>query len=129
MTIEFTILGSVCSANRVTRGLAFVRNGKAVMRATKSKEARDDTDRIKGIAFAAKVQQGWFVPERACVEIEAYGSRLDADNVAKTICDSIKGNLLIVDDRPKHLKSIYVEHMDGAAKEYYVVRVIACAKP
>jgi len=112
VTVEFTIHGKVTSANSVTRHIGILVDQKAQARALKSKSAREDTERIKSIAFAAKVQAGWIVPHRARISILAYNSKLDVDNIAKTILDSIKKGLLIVDDRPTHLKSCFTDHQD-----------------
>ena len=126
VTVEFTIQGKVTSANEVKTPLTMMKGGKPITRMLKSKQARKDTERIKGLAFAAKIQQGWRVPEQATLVILAYNSGLDCGNVEKTIGDSIKGGLLIVDDRPKHLKSLFVEHQDrDHLGERYVVRVSA----
>jgi hypothetical protein len=97
-----------------------------VARALKSESAREDTDRIRSLALAAKVRSGWRVPDRARIEILAYNSRLDIGNIEKVIGDSIKGGLLIVDDRPAHLKSLFVDHQDSDhLGERYVVRLTA----
>ncbi len=128
MTIEFTIPGKVTSANEVTRHVVIPGRGdqKARARALKSKSAREDTERIKSLATAAKLRTGWVVPELAAMEIFAFNSGLDVGNIEKTIGDSIKGGLLIVDDRPKHLQSLFVIHMDRDHRgERYTVRVRA----
>ena len=124
MTVEFTLPGRLTSANGVTRNVAMIVNGKARSRSLKSKEAREDTARIQSIALAAKLVSGWRVPDRARITILAYNSRIDADNISKVLTDAIKGGLLIVDDRPRHLKSLYVEHQEpDHLSERYVVRV------
>jgi hypothetical protein len=129
VTVEFVIRGKVCSANEVKTPIPMMKrgpNGKMIpfTRTVKSQQAREDTERIKALAFAAKIQQGWRVPEQARLTILAYNSGLDCGNVEKTVGDSIKAGLLIIDDRPKHLKSLFVEHQDrDHLGERYVVRV------
>ena len=131
MTIEFTIRGKVTSANEIKTPIAMMKRGsdgkmRPFTRMLKSRSAREDTDRIKALAFTAKVRAGWRVPDLARVTILAYNSGLDVGNIEKTIGDSIKGGLLIVDDNPKHLKSLFVEHQDrDHLGERYVVRVEA----
>jgi len=118
--VSFTIPGKITSANRVTRHVGKV--------ALKSKSARDDDARIKGWALLAYAMgpNGNSVavkmPVRAEVRIEAINSRLDADNLPKTILDGIKG-ILIVNDSPKHLGRLIVEHKRDKLGERYVVTV------
>jgi hypothetical protein len=130
MTVEFTIPGRVTSANLVTRHMAFVKQTedgpKSIARAYKPADAKRDMERIASLATAAKAISGWRVPQQARISILAYNSGLDVGNIEKTIGDSIKGGLLIVDDRPKHLKSLFVEHQDrDHLGERYLVRVEA----
>jgi hypothetical protein len=126
VSVEFTIPGRVTSANLVTRHMGLLQHGKAVARAYKPKDAVEDMARIKSLAFAAKVQQGWNVPEQARVTILCFNSGLDVGNVDKVISDAIKGGVLIIDDRKKHCKSLFVEHQDDDhLGERYVVRVEA----
>jgi len=131
MTVEFTIRGKVTSANEIKTPIAMMKRGKdgkmkPFTRMLKSRSAREDTERIKQSAFVAKMLQGCRVPELARVTILAFNSGLDVGNIEKTIGDSIKGGLLIIDDNPKHLKSLFVEHQDkDHLGERYVVRVEA----
>lgn len=115
--VTFTIPGKVTSANRVTRNVGG--------RSLKSASARDDTERIRGIAFAAKTRAGWSVPVVAALTIVAFSSRLDVGNIEKVIADAIKGGLLIVDDNPKHLRRLLVEHCHDDGQERYIVTVEA----
>ena len=131
MTIEFTIPGRVTSANEVKTPLSFLKPGgkKPFTRMVKSKSAREDTERIKGLALAAKMRSGWKVPKTAALEIYAFNSRLDVGNIEKTVGDSIKAGLLIVDDRPSCLESLFVQHMPKDHRgERYIVRVRAIAE-
>jgi hypothetical protein len=106
--------------------MGLLQHGKAVARAYKPKDAVEDMARIKSLAFAAKVQQGWNVPEQARVTILCFNSGLDVGNVDKVISDAIKGGVLIIDDRKNHCKSLFVEHQDDDhLGERYVVRVEA----
>jgi hypothetical protein len=124
--VEFVVHGKITSANLVTRNVALKFGDKVVARSLKSKSAREDTARIKSLALVAKLQARWNVPELARITILAYNSKLDCGNVEKVVGDSIKGGLLIIDDRPKHLKSLFVEHQDrDHLGERYVVRVSA----
>lgn len=128
MTVEFTIPGKITSANLVTRHMAFVQQTedgpKAAARAYKPADVKADMERIASLATAAKMLSGWRVPEQARMSVLAFNSLLDVGNIEKTIGDSIKGGLLIIDDRPKHLKSLFVEHQDkDHLGERYVVRV------
>ena len=126
MMVEFTIPGKVTSANEIKTPFAFLDKGKPRARMLKSTSARADTTRIKSIAFAAKVSQRWRVPDRARISVLAFNSRLDAGNLEKVILDAIKGGLIIVDDNPKHLRSLFVDHQDrDHLGERYVVRVTA----
>jgi hypothetical protein len=126
MTVEFTIPGKVTSANEIKTPLAFIVNGKAKARTIKTKTAREDAERIAGLALVAKTRSGWRVPELVRLTILAYNSGLDVGNIEKTIGDAIKGGLLIVNDNPKHLKSLFVDHQDrDHLGERYVVRVEA----
>lgn len=124
MTVEFMIQGKITSANRVTRNVALRRGEKFVARSLKSKSAREDTERIKSLATAARLTTGWKVPNLAKLSIFAYNSLLDVGNIEKVIGDSIKGGVLIVDDRPGHLESLFVRHMPKDHRgERYAVRV------
>jgi hypothetical protein len=113
--IEFTIPGKVTSANLVTRHV-----GKL---AIKSASARLDHARIRDYALVA-LRQREEHPLKAAVTITAYNSRLDADNLPKCILDGIKG-ILIVNDSPKHLRRLVVEHVADKLGERYTVRVEA----
>ena len=116
MTIKFLVPGKVTSANRVTRRVGNV--------SVKSESAREDCSRIAARAIVAKQFARWITPDRARVSIKAYNSLIDADNLPKTILDGIK-RILIVDDKPKHLRSLYVEHVQDDAGERYEVEVEA----
>lgn len=116
--ISFTIPGKITSANRVTR-----RVGNASL---KSASAREDHARIRSLALAASRpanSNDWGVPLfGASVRINAYNSRLDADNLPKTILDGIKG-ILIENDSPKHLRYLVVHHNKDERGERYIVEV------
>jgi hypothetical protein len=126
--VQFVIRGKVTSANEIKTPFALMRGGKPTTRMLKSKAAREDTERIKGLALAAKAQAGWRVPAVAALEIYAMNSRLDVGNIEKTIGDSIKGGLLIVDDRPSCLESLFVQHLRDQGGERYIVRVRAVSE-
>ncbi len=118
--VTFTIPGKITSANRVTRHVGRV--------ALKSKSAREDHERVRMLAaFVAPWNggQGPSLPLAAmAVTIVAYNSRLDADNLPKTILDGIRG-VLIVNDSPKHLRRLVVEHRRDKLGERYEVTVAA----
>lgn len=110
----FEIPGKITSANRVTRHVGKI--------ALKSKSAREDHTRIKERAVARAILDKWEIPNAARVTISAYNSRLDADNLPKTILDGIKG-VLIVNDSPKHLRGLAITHTTDKLGERYVVHV------
>ena len=118
--ISFVIPGKITSANRVTRHVGRI--------ALKSESARIDHARIRTYAIAASRpanSNDWAVPLfGAAVTIRAHNSRLDADNLPKTILDGIKG-ILIVNDSPKHLRRLVVEHVSDKLGERYAVTVEA----
>lgn len=118
MMVSFTIPGKVTSANRVTRRVG--------NRSIKSASAREDHSRIYARAMTVRHAAPWVTPERAFVTIVAWNSRLDADNVCKCILDGIKG-VLIVNDSPKHLRRLVVEHERDKLGERYVVTVVNLA--
>jgi hypothetical protein len=132
MTVEFVIPGKITSANRVTRSLAYITwvDGKPVAksRAVKSAEATEDHERIVSLATAAKAKAGWKVPACAALEIYAMNCGYDVGNIEKVIGDGIKGGLLIVDDRPKYLESLFVRHLSDAHGRRYIVRVRAVSE-
>ena len=111
MSVTFTIPGKITSANRVTRHVGQM--------ALKSASAREDHSRIRARAVVARRGAP---PEAAAVTIVAWNSRLDADNLPKTILDGIRG-ILIVNDSPKHLRRLIVEHERDRGGERYVVTV------
>lgn len=113
--VTFTIPGKITSANRVTRRVENM--------SLKSASARDDTQRIGALALAARLLQGWIVPEVAWLNIVAYNSRLDVGNIEKVVGDGIKARLLIIDDNRKHLRRLLVTHRDDDQGERYVVTV------
>lgn len=115
MTLEFTIHGKVTSANKVKTPFA--------NRAVKTEKARVDQARVKSIAFCAGIGARWRIPDVASVTIIAYNSNLDVGNIEKIPVDSMKG-VLIVNDNPRHLRRLLVEHAPkDALGERYVVRV------
>ena len=118
--ITFVIPGKITSANRVTR-----RVGNASI---KSASARGDHERIRSLALTVTRQDQYIhwvaAYPRATVTVTAYNSRLDADNLPKTILDGIKG-ILIVNDSPKHLRRLVVEHVSDKLGERYAVTVEA----
>ena len=120
-SITITIPGKITSANRVTRHVGG--------RALKSASARRDTERIRAIAWAAAQAAGWEAPEVAAIRIQAHNSRLDAGNIEKVLLDSIKGGLLIVDDRPRHLRRLLIEHHRDEIGERYEITVSRCVGP
>ncbi len=113
--LSFTIYGSVCSNNRVTRRVG--------PKSLKSKEARDDTKRIREIATVAATSASWSMPGACCVEILAFSVRPDIDNLAKVILDSMSG-VVYHDDRDI-MELALSKHWDNAG-ERFVVTVMAC---
>jgi Holliday junction resolvase RusA-like endonuclease len=81
--LRFTVHGSIVSNNAFKAP-----DGEGSFR--KTKRAREDARRVKEIASFAAVSQGWEIPGATSVEIIAWCSRLDADNVAKGLLDSLK---------------------------------------
>lgn len=112
--VTFTIPGPVTSANRVTRRVG--------NKSLKSAGARTDHARIRSLAIEQRAR--WGLRDPASVIIIAWNSRLDIDNLPKVILDGLKG-VLIVDDSPKHLKRLLVEHWRDAGGERYEVVVKA----
>lgn len=124
--ITFTIPGKITSANRVTRHVG--------NRSIKSASARTDQERIRSLANGYALlayalgpngnSREIVVPTPASVSIVAWNSRLDADNLPKCVLDGIKG-VLIVNDSPKHLRRLLVEHRKDTGGERYDVSVDA----
>lgn len=115
--LSLTIPGKITSANMVKTPFA--------RRAVKTEGARYDAARVKSIVFAAVKTQRWQMPAQASVHIVAYNSRLDCGNIEKIPVDSLKG-LAIVNDSPKHLRRLLVEHAPkDALGERYTVTVEA----
>jgi hypothetical protein len=114
MSITFTVPGKITSANRVTRHVGKV--------AVKSRSAREDHSRIAARAMTARSIAKWEVPQVAAVGIVAWNSRLDADNLPKCVLDGIKG-ILILNDSPKRLRRLCVEHRRDKLGERYDVTV------
>lgn len=113
--LSFTIYGSVCSNNRVTR-----RVGE---KSLKSAEARQDTARIREIATVAAASAAWVMPDACCVEIIAWRVRTDIDNIAKVILDSMTG-VAYTDDRD--IMELVVSKHWGSEPERYTVTVMPC---
>lgn len=112
--IMFTIPGKITSANRVTRHVGH--------RSIKALSARLDCERIRTYALAAALTGDWTQPQTAAVGIVAWNSRLDADNLPKCVLDGIKG-ILILNDSPKRLRRLVVEHRRDSQGERYEVTV------
>lgn len=113
--VTFTIPGKVTSSNMVKTPMAF---GRAV----KTSSARLDCERIRTYALACALTNDWEQPQVAGVTIVAWNSRLDVDNLPKCVLDGIKG-VLILNDSPKRLRRLLVEHRRDKEGERYVVTV------
>lgn len=114
--LTFTIHGNVVSNNRVAR----FGSGD---RPHKSKEAREDTKRIREIATVAATAAGWVNPDACCLEILAFNCRKDAGNVEKCIADALNG--VVYRDDSDIMELTVSKHWDRGG-ERYEVSVMPC---
>jgi Holliday junction resolvase RusA-like endonuclease len=82
--LQFTVHGQMTSSNAFKAPDA---NG----RLRKTKEAKEDARRVREIATVAATSQAWEIPQAVAVDVIAYNSRLDADNISKVPYDALKG--------------------------------------
>ena len=100
MKLRFEVPGEIPSNNRVTRNVA----GRSV----KSAEAREYQARVASIAKAAVLAQGWKLPAKGAklsVDLYAFGTRLDVDNIAKCLLDGMAG---VVYDNDRAIIGLFV---------------------
>jgi Holliday junction resolvase RusA-like endonuclease len=114
VTLSFEIVGRVPSNNRVAR-----RVGNKTL---KSAEARDFCARIYSHAMYAANAAGWERPAACRVEIVAWNTRLDVDNVPKCILDGMAG---MAYENDKCVLELEVRKERDRGEQRTAIRVVA----
>lgn len=108
--LRLVVPGKPVSAN--FRTTAVVIGNK--VRVLKSSDARAFQERVRNIAFAECLRARWAFPANPVVTIDAYGTRIDVDNLAKYALDGLR-TLAFKDDRDIVALTIR-KHKDGESR-------------
>lgn len=111
--LSLTIPGEIISGNEKTRAAAIPKKdrktgqhvlnekGEKTYRAIvySTKASREFEERVRSIATYEVLKTGWIMPEWCWVEIIAYNSGMDRENISKTVCDALQGIVFANDGR------------------------------